>query len=75
MLQLARIKAIVAQPEIGETYDWKSGKNISTVGAVVEFNARDGFNFIISEIKVERFRDPWWCIKSQERDNWLNNRL
>jgi len=50
---LARIKAIVAQPEIGETYTGKV-KNIQPFGAFVEFMpGKDGL-LHISEIKWER---------------------
>ncbi|WP_339880011.1 polyribonucleotide nucleotidyltransferase [uncultured Algoriphagus sp.] len=50
---LARIKAIVAQPEIGETYTGKV-KNIQPFGAFVEFMpGKDGL-LHISEIKHER---------------------
>ncbi|MFC3414544.1 polyribonucleotide nucleotidyltransferase [Algoriphagus hitonicola] len=50
---LQRIKAIVAQPEIGETYTGKV-KNIQPFGAFVEFMpGKDGL-LHISEIKWER---------------------
>lgn len=50
---LARIKSIVAQPEIGETYTGKV-KNIQPFGAFVEFMpGKDGL-LHISEIKWER---------------------
>ncbi len=50
---LARIKSIVAQPEIGETYKGKV-KNIQPFGAFVEFMpGKDGL-LHISEIKWER---------------------
>ncbi|SFB08178.1 polyribonucleotide nucleotidyltransferase [Algoriphagus aquimarinus] len=50
---LSRIKAIVAQPEIGETYTGKV-KNIQPFGAFVEFMpGKDGL-LHISEIKHER---------------------
>jgi polyribonucleotide nucleotidyltransferase len=50
---LSRIKAIVAQPEIGETYTGKV-KNIQPFGAFVEFMpGKDGL-LHISEIKWER---------------------
>ena len=50
---LTRIKAIVAQPEIGETYTGKV-KNIQPFGAFVEFMpGKDGL-LHISEIKWER---------------------
>ncbi|SDC81417.1 polyribonucleotide nucleotidyltransferase [Algoriphagus faecimaris] len=50
---LRRIKAIVAQPEIGETYTGKV-KNIQPFGAFVEFMpGKDGL-LHISEIKWER---------------------
>ncbi len=50
---LARIKAIVAQPEVGETYTGKV-KNIQPFGAFVEFMpGKDGL-LHISEIKWER---------------------
>ena len=50
---IARIKAIVAQPEIGETYTGKV-KNIQPFGAFVEFMpGKDGL-LHISEIKWER---------------------
>lgn len=50
---LGRIKAIVAQPEIGETYTGKV-KNIQPFGAFVEFMpGKDGL-LHISEIKHER---------------------
>ncbi|MGY6559204.1 MAG: polyribonucleotide nucleotidyltransferase [Nitritalea sp.] len=50
---IARIKAIVAQPEIGETYTGKV-KNIMPFGAFVEFMpGKDGL-LHISEIKWER---------------------
>jgi polyribonucleotide nucleotidyltransferase len=50
---LARIKAIVAQPEIGETYTGKV-KNIQPFGAFVEFMpGKDGL-LHISEVKWER---------------------
>ena len=50
---LSRIKAIVAQPEIGETYSGKV-KNIQPFGAFVEFMpGKDGL-LHISEIKHER---------------------
>ncbi|REG94524.1 polyribonucleotide nucleotidyltransferase [Algoriphagus antarcticus] len=50
---LARIKSIVAQPEIGETYTGKV-KNIQPFGAFVEFMpGKDGL-LHISEIKHER---------------------
>jgi len=50
---LSRIKAIVAQPEIGETYTGKV-KNIQPFGAFVEFMpGKDGL-LHISEVKWER---------------------
>jgi polyribonucleotide nucleotidyltransferase len=50
---ISRIKAIVAQPEIGETYTGKV-KNIQPFGAFVEFMpGKDGL-LHISEIKWER---------------------
>jgi polyribonucleotide nucleotidyltransferase len=50
---LSRIKSIVAQPEIGETYTGKV-KNIQPFGAFVEFMpGKDGL-LHISEIKHER---------------------
>ncbi len=50
---ISRIKAIVAQPEIGETYSGKV-KNIQPFGAFVEFMpGKDGL-LHISEIKWER---------------------
>jgi polyribonucleotide nucleotidyltransferase len=50
---LRRIKSIVAQPEIGETYTGKV-KNIQPFGAFVEFMpGKDGL-LHISEIKWER---------------------
>jgi polyribonucleotide nucleotidyltransferase len=50
---IARIKGIVAQPEIGETYTGKV-KNIMPFGAFVEFMpGKDGL-LHISEIKWER---------------------
>ncbi|GGZ17679.1 polyribonucleotide nucleotidyltransferase [Echinicola pacifica] len=53
---ISRIKAIVAQPEIGETYTGKV-KNIMPFGAFVEFMpGKDGL-LHISEIKWERLEN------------------
>jgi polyribonucleotide nucleotidyltransferase len=53
---ISRIRAIVAQPEIGETYTGKV-KNIMPVGAFVEFMpGKDGL-LHISEIKWERLEN------------------
>ena len=53
---LARIKAIVAMPEVGEVYDGKV-KNIMPFGAFVEFlPGREGL-LHISEIKWERLEN------------------
>ncbi|MGY6744898.1 MAG: polyribonucleotide nucleotidyltransferase [Cecembia sp.] len=53
---IARIRAIVAQPEIGETYTGKV-KNIMPFGAFVEFMpGKDGL-LHISEIKWERLEN------------------
>ncbi|WP_339922463.1 polyribonucleotide nucleotidyltransferase [uncultured Cyclobacterium sp.] len=62
---IARLKAIVAQPEIGETYTGKV-KNIMPFGAFVEFMpGKDGL-LHISEIKWERLESMDGVLESGE---------
>ncbi len=62
---IARIKAIVAQPEIGEVYTGKV-KNIMPFGAFVEFMpGKDGL-LHISEIKWERLESMDGVLESGE---------
>jgi polyribonucleotide nucleotidyltransferase len=62
---IGRIKAIVAQPEIGETYTGKV-KNIMPFGAFVEFMpGKDGL-LHISEIKWERLESMDGVLESGE---------
>lgn len=62
---IGRIKAIVAQPEIGETYTGKV-KNIMPFGAFVEFMpGKDGL-LHISEIKWERIESMDGVLESGE---------
>jgi len=62
---VARIKAIVAQPEIGEVYTGKV-KNIMPFGAFVEFMpGKDGL-LHISEIKWERLESMDGVLESGE---------
>jgi len=62
---IARLKAIVAQPEIGETYTGKV-KNIMPFGAFVEFMpGKDGL-LHISEIKWDRLESMDGVLESGE---------
>ena len=62
---IGRIKAIVAQPEIGETYTGKV-KNIMPFGAFIEFMpGKDGL-LHISEIKWERLESMDGVLESGE---------